>query len=161
MLIIFCPCLSTLTTTYSNLQQIGLVTISAGKAAFYTALYVVLVPIVEFLLPGFGAKLNWRIWISAMVSFLGAYLLSGCASDSQCFTTNSSNTHIGDLIVLLSTCFWVFSIIACDVATSRGVDGISFTIIEFGVCTVVTLILSRIFEPKAWDDIIGSVSVSW
>ena len=146
---------------HSNLQQIGLVTVSAGKAAFYTALYVVLVPIVEFCLPGFGAKLNWMTWVSVIVSFLGAYLLSGCASDSQCFDISSNNnTHMGDLIVLVSTFCWVFSIIACDVATSRGVDGLSFTIIEFGVCTVVTLILSRIFEPKAWVDIIGSVSIS-
>lgn len=144
----------------SNLQQIGLVTVTAGKAAFYTAMYVIVVPIVEYFLPGFGTKLNWRVWLSAIVSVVGAYLLSGCATDSPgCFSSGS--THFGDLIVILSMFCWVFSIIACDVATNRGVDGVSFTVLEFFVCTVVTVILSRIFEPHAWDNIWASVSVSW
>jgi drug/metabolite transporter (DMT)-like permease len=156
----------------SNLQQIGLVTVTAGKAAFYTAMYVIVVPIVEYCLPGFGAKLNWRIWLSAIVSAFGAYLLSGCASEEAgCFDTWSSSrnrdgdlntglSHVGDLIVIASMFCWVFSIIACDVGTDRGVDGVSFTIVEFGVCTFFSVVLSLVFEPRAWDDIFTSVTKS-
>jgi hypothetical protein len=147
-------------TLGSNLQQIGLVTVTAGKAAFYTALYVIVVPIVEWCLPGFGAKLNWRVWTSAVVSVVGTYLLSGCATDA-CFRTGGSASHWGDMVVIVSMFCWVFSIISCDVATNRGVDGLTFTIVEFGVCTVATLALSRALEPHAWVDIFGSVRVSW
>jgi drug/metabolite transporter (DMT)-like permease len=55
----------------SNLQQIGLLTVSAGKAAFITGMYVVFVPIAEYFLPGFGSNLNWRVWVSVLVSFIG------------------------------------------------------------------------------------------
>jgi drug/metabolite transporter (DMT)-like permease len=58
----------------SNLQQIGLLTVSAGKAAFITGMYVVLVPIAEYFLPGFGSNLNWRVWVSVLVSFIGKYV---------------------------------------------------------------------------------------
>ena len=147
-------------TLGSNLQQVGLVTVTAGKAAFYTALYVIGVPIVEWCLPGFGAKLTWRVWTSAVVSVVGTYLLSGCATDA-CFRAGGSASHWGDVVVIVSMFCWVFSIISCDVATKRGVNGLTFTLVEFGVCTVATLILSWVFEPHAWVDIAGSVRVSW
>jgi drug/metabolite transporter (DMT)-like permease len=59
----------------SNLQQIGLQTVSAGKAAFITGMYVVFVPIAEYFLPGFGSKLNWRVWFSVLISFIGKHIL--------------------------------------------------------------------------------------
>jgi drug/metabolite transporter (DMT)-like permease len=71
----------------------------------------------------------------------------------------------GELIVLISTLFWVVSIISCDFAVKRGCNGISFTTIGFMVSTVCSLIVALIFEShffvypytiifKSWDMIL-------
>lgn len=55
----------------SNLQQLGLQTVSASKTAFITGMYVIFVPIIEYILPGFASNLNWRVWLSAAISITG------------------------------------------------------------------------------------------
>jgi drug/metabolite transporter (DMT)-like permease len=71
----------------------------------------------------------------------------------------------GELIVLISTLFWVVSIISCDYAVKRGCSGISFTTIGFIVSTICSLIVAFIFEShffvypytiifKSWDMIL-------
>lgn len=42
----------------STLAQIGLVTVSAGKAGFITGMYVVFVPVVEYFVPGYGIHVS-------------------------------------------------------------------------------------------------------
>lgn len=42
----------------STLAQIGLVTVSAGKAGFITGMYVVFIPLAEYLIPGYGIHVS-------------------------------------------------------------------------------------------------------
>lgn len=137
----------------SNLQQIGLGTVTAGKTAFITGMYVIFVPIVEWALPGFGLQLNWRIWASAAVSMLGMLFLSG--------TTGGGIFSTGEIIVFISMLFWVVSIISADVGTKRGVDGVSFTLWEFAVSTVLSISLAVIFESKYLVYPFDSILKSW
>ena len=143
----------------SNLQQIGLGTVSAGKAAFITGMYVIFVPIVELLLPGFGLHLNWKIWVSASVSLLGMFFLSGAQlsldfSSSAAFLT-------GETIVFISMLFWVLAIISADVGTKRGVDGVSFTLVEFSVSTILSITLALTFEPQSFIYPYKAIFNSW
>lgn len=137
----------------SNLQQIGLSTVSAGKTAFITGMYVIFVPIVEWALPGFGLRLNWRVWASAVISLLGMFYLSG---DSQ-----PANFNTGEIIVFISMLFWVISIISADIGTKRGVDGVSFTVWEFSVSTVLSIILAVVFESEYLQYPFNSIFKSW
>lgn len=50
---IFCGCAN---FAGNVLGQIGLVTVTVGKAGFITGMYVVFIPIVESILPGYGIK---------------------------------------------------------------------------------------------------------
>lgn len=43
----------------SALGQIGLVTVTVGKAGFITGMYVVFIPIVEYILPGYGIQVSY------------------------------------------------------------------------------------------------------
>lgn len=43
----------------STLAQIGLVSVSAGKAGFITGMYVVFVPLAEYLIPGYGVHVRF------------------------------------------------------------------------------------------------------
>jgi len=65
----------------ATLQQMGLVTVSAGKTAFITGMFVVFVPIFEYFIPGFGHQLTPSSWAMALVSMVGLYLLTGCAEE--------------------------------------------------------------------------------
>ena len=143
----------------SNLQQIGLTTVSAGKTAFITGMYVIFVPIVEWALPGFGLKLSKRVWISAVISLLGMFFLSGDMSAAA--VGKITFLSAGEIIVFISMLFWVISIISADIGTKRGVDGVSFTLLEFAVSTALSIVLAVIFEWKYLIYPFESIVNSW
>ena len=145
----------------SNLQQIGLLTVSAGKAAFITGMYVIFVPIVELLLPGFGQNLNWRIWVSATVSLSGMYFLSGASNETNFWGSSADIFESGEMIIFVSMLFWVVAIISADIGTKRGVDGVSFTMVEFMTSTILSIILALIFEFKSFQYPYSSIKNSW
>ncbi len=57
----------------ASLQQIGIVSTTAGKAGFITGLYVVLVPLVGLF---FRQRAGGSAWIGATLSVIGLFLLS-------------------------------------------------------------------------------------
>lgn len=87
----------------SMAQQLGIMTTSVGKAGFITALYIILVPIIGIFL---GKKTSGRIWISAVCSIVGLYLLS----------MQGSSFHIekGDMMVMLCALLFSFQIMSVD-----------------------------------------------
>jgi drug/metabolite transporter (DMT)-like permease len=83
----------------SSLQQAGMVTTTAGKAGFITALYVVLVPLLGLFMrhrPGVGA------WIGVAFAVIGLYFLC---------ITESLHVVRGDALVLGATLFWALHIL--------------------------------------------------
>lgn len=92
-------------------QQMGLVNVSADKTSFIIGMYVVLVPVVTWLVPalgegeGEGAVSFWS-WISIGFSMVGLYLLSGCAEEQVCVGGAMGQ---GELLVFISMLFWVVS----------------------------------------------------
>ena len=81
----------------SNLQQIGIVYTTVGKAGFITALYVVIVPIIGLF---FKKRVSILVWICVALSVVGLYLL--------CMTEGAFALGFGDLLVLL--CAVIFSV---------------------------------------------------
>eukprot|EP01039_Chlorochromonas_danica_P008316 gene8316-9168_t len=122
----------------SILQQIGLVTVSAGKTGFITGMYVVIVPIAEYIIPGFNAHLSNRSWIAAGVSFVGLFLLSGCAGHEKCFG----------------------GAIREDVGCKR-TEVVTLTLIDFSTTTIITLLLALYFEPEAWVFPFTTIRNNW
>ena len=57
----------------SSFQQMGIVYTTAGKAGFITAMYMLLVPIINFLF--FKKKNTWLVWLAVLVGVCGMYLL--------------------------------------------------------------------------------------
>ena len=145
----------------SNLQQIGLLTVSAGKAAFITGMYVIFVPIVELLLPGFGQNLNWRIWTSATISLSGMYFLSGASTETNFWSSSGDIFRSGEMIIFVSMLFWVVAIISADIGTKRGVDGVTFTMVEFTTSTVLSIVLAVVFESESFHYPFTGIRNSW
>ena len=56
----------------SMTQQIGIETTDAGKAAFITSLYMIIVPFISRI---FGKKIERKIWACALIALAGMYML--------------------------------------------------------------------------------------
>jgi drug/metabolite transporter (DMT)-like permease len=144
----------------SLLQQIGLQLVEAAKMSFITGSYVIFVPIVEWFIPGFGLNLNWPIWMSAVISILGMFLLSGCVGRDDCFN-NTENSYLnGELIIFISMLFWVIVLMATDVA-AKNVNCLSLAIIEDLVCSILTICAAVVFERKMLIDPYYAIRESW
>jgi drug/metabolite transporter (DMT)-like permease len=142
----------------SVFQQIGLKTIQAAKMSLITGSYVIFVPAVEWLIPGFGVQLNWRIWMSAAVSLVGFFLLSGC-SNVNCFHEQDSLMK-GEVFVFISMLLWIVVVMATDIA-SKKVDCISLAIVEDIVCSILSLIAALFLEDIMWDYPYKVILESW
>jgi drug/metabolite transporter (DMT)-like permease len=119
----------------TSLQQIGIVTTTAGNAGFITCLYVVLVPIAGF---AFGRKSGPRIWLGAALALAGLYVLSIGAG----FTMRR-----GDILELAGALFWTAHILVVGRFGSR-MDGLELAIGQFLVCSLLSLAGALAFEPR-------------
>ena len=126
----------------SFLQQISMQRIKGGESAFITSMYVILVPILECIIPGFESNITYNSLIAALVSIIGVYLLSGC-TQKQCL---DGANGLALLIALLGMLFWSFSIMIAGKAT-KTVNCVDFTFILFLVSSVLCFLLAFIFEP--------------
>ena len=95
----------------SSLQQIGLIDTTAGKASFITSLYILLVPIIAFIV--MKKKINFLTTIAIILGAIGLYLLAIPSGSS--FSINK-----GDLIVFIGSFFWGAHILVIDYFTGNG-----------------------------------------
>lgn len=122
----------------SIFQQMGLVTTTAGKAGFITAMYILIVPVVNFII--FGKKNPWIVWIAVLIGVAGMYLL--CVKEGLQLTK-------GDLLVCI--CAFLFSghILCCDHFVKHD-DPVCLSAIQFLTVSVITAALAFIFESPSW-----------
>ena len=128
----------------SLFQQAGVVYTTAGKAGFITAMYMLLVPVINFLL--FKKKNSLRVWMAVLIGVAGMYIL--CVKEGFSLTT-------GDTLVLI--CAFMFSghILCCDHFAPRG-DAIMISAIQFAVTSVISAVFAFIFEDPTWDKIVSA-----
>ena len=86
----------------ANLQQLGIVSTSAGKSAFLTAMYIVIVPILGLFV---GRKPSPMVPISVVLAVIGLYLLS-CVGVTR--------IQEGDILLLLCALMFAVQILFVD-----------------------------------------------
>jgi drug/metabolite transporter (DMT)-like permease len=117
-----------------NSQQIGLVTTTAGKASFITALYMILVPVFGLLL---GHKTQRVIWVAIFIALGGLYFMS---------INESFQIETGDIYMIACAIFWAIHFLFISHYSSR-VGAIRLSILQFFFCAVLSLIVALISEP--------------
>jgi drug/metabolite transporter (DMT)-like permease len=117
----------------ASMQQIGLIYTTAGKAAFITSLYVVLVPIAGLLL---GQRCGWAIWMGAGLAVAGLYLLS---------ITESFTIARGDLLVLIGAFFWTSHVLLIGYLARRA-NPLHIAALQFIACSILSLLAAVPFE---------------
>ncbi len=116
-------------------QTIGLQFTTAGKNAFLTTVYVLLVPFGCRVL--FGEKLCRANFAAAGLMLLGIGLLS--------LDGESGGLNIGDLLTLVGGVFFAAHIIAVDRCHSR-TNIYALIVLQFAFCSLFALVYALLFE---------------
>ncbi|WP_138206739.1 DMT family transporter [Haloimpatiens lingqiaonensis] len=117
-------------------QTIGIQYTTAGKQAFLTAVYVVEVPFLCWIVIKKKPD-NYSI-IAAFLAFCGIGMLT---------MQGSLKINLGDALTLICSIFFAAQIIAIGFYAEK-IDPIVLTIIQFGVAAILSYIFALIFEPK-------------
>ncbi len=122
-------------------QQVGLQYTTAGKAGFITGLYVVLVPIVGIFL---GHRAHANLWIGALLSVTGLYLLS---------MTGGFSLAPGDRLVFWCAVIFTFHVLFIA-WLSPLMNSFLLAVIQFAVCALVNLTLAMVLETPDLSSIL-------
>ena len=125
----------------SIFQQIGLGSTTAGKAGFITAMYILLVPVLNFLV--FRKKNPLLVWAAVGIGVLGMYLL--------CITEDFTLTR-GDLMECVCALFFSCQILSCDHFVRKG-NPLTISAVQFLTAAVIAAAVAFTTEEPAWEKV--------
>lgn len=128
----------------SSLQQFGIQYTSVGKAGFLTTLYIILVPIIGIF---FKKKVSVFVWIGAILSVIGMYLL--CVSETM-------SINKGDIFAFCCAIVFAFHILSVDYFAPK-TNGIVLSCIQFLTSGICAMICAFIFEQPTLTDIVSGI----
>lgn len=127
-----------------NLQQVGLVDTDAGKSGFLTAMYIVIVPVIDVFRK---KKTSVMVPVSVALAVAGLYFLS-CAGVTQ--------ISISDLLLLGCALMFAVQIVFVDRFASV-VDPLRLNAIQAGVCAILSTAVMAFTETPTS----GSIADCW
>ena len=122
----------------SIFQQMGVVYTTAGKAGFITAMYMLLVPVINFLL--FKKRNTWLVWLAVLVGVAGMYLLC---------VTGDFRLERGDMLVCVCAVLFSGHILCCDHFAPLG-DPVRLSAIQFATAAVISGAAAFLLETPTW-----------
>ncbi|MGD8564412.1 MAG: DMT family transporter [Desulfarculaceae bacterium] len=124
----------------ATMQQVGLVYTTAGKAAFITGLYVIIVPLIGLF---WGQRVGWGGWAGALLALTGLYLLS---------ITESLSFAPGDLWEVGGAFLWAIHMLILGWLSPR-VNVLKLAAAQFAVCSLLSLLTAVLIETLTWQGI--------
>lgn len=128
----------------ASLQQIGLIYTTAGKAAFVTCMYIVLVPITGVFLK---QQIGLNTWLGSILAITGLYFL--CIKESLTISW-------GDGLELIGSFFWTAHILLID-RYSRELDTLKLAFYQFITCAALSLVTAWALETVTMADIFKAI----
>jgi drug/metabolite transporter (DMT)-like permease len=128
----------------ASLQQLGLVTTTAGKGGFITGLYVVLVPLLLALF--WRERVRWNNWAGAGLAVAGLFLLSINLQEKL-------HLNPGDVWVLIGALAWALHVIAVG-KIAPGKDPIRLAAAQYIICALLCAVSALVLEWGMWDGLI-------
>ena len=126
-------------------QQMGMVYTTAGKGGFITAMYILLVPVINWIL--FKRKSRPLVWIAVLMGIAGIYLLC---------VTEGLTLEKGDALVMVCPFFFAGHILCCDYFVQRA-NPVELSAIQFFTVTVLSTIMAFIVENPTWQQVAEAV----
>lgn len=118
----------------SMTQQLGIAKEDVGKAGFLTAMYIIIVPVLNLL---FTKRSNARVWIAAVLCVIGLYFLS--LSGPAGFTT-------GDLLLVLCAFCYAVHIMVIDCFTGDDTDPVLLSCVQFFTAALLGMPTAAVVE---------------
>ena len=112
----------------SNLQQFGIMEASVGKSGFFTALDIVMIPVIGIFI---GKRPGIKLWFCVALAVVGMYLL--------CMKDGSFTIERADIMLLLCALAFSFHILVVDYFSPK-VGGVKMSCIQFFVCGVLSAV---------------------
>jgi drug/metabolite transporter (DMT)-like permease len=128
----------------ASLQQLGLVTTTAGKGGFITGLYVVLVPLLLALF--LRTRVTWSSWVGAVLAVLGLLLLSIRLGETV-------HLNSGDGWVLLGSFVWALHVIVTG-RVAPGQDPVRLAVAQYIVCALLCAVSAAVLEWNTWSRVL-------
>lgn len=141
---IVCGCFMTFG---SMMQQIGLVTVSAGKSGFISSIYIVFVPLFSVIL---GVRVRKRSVFCIAMAMAGFAVMS-LRGGFDTITT-------GDWLTLLSAAGFAAQIVAVNHFVDKG-NAIFISVLQMFFCGVVGFMLSVFIEHPASEAFIACLPI--
>ena len=126
------------------LQQIGLVTATVTNTGFLTGLYVVITPLLMWLV--LSRSPGIIIWIAVALAFAGTWMLGGGTVGGFSW---------GDWLVVFSSFFWASHMLVIE-HSGRHARPIAFTAIQFAVVALVSGIGALLLETPSIDTLLAA-----
>ena len=143
-----------------NFQQLGIAgeATDSGKAAFITALYVVIVPFLNLFA---GKRPSAKVWVCILVALLGFYLLSapivvkepGLRGFFAALLAGGFRFATSDILVFICAVIFSLHVIVID-RFAEGTDGVRISCIQFLTAGILSLPLMLIVDKPAVSDVL-------
>ena len=134
-------CCGSILAASSVSQQMGLVYTEAGKAGFITAMYMLLVPVLSFVL--LRKKNSGQVWLAVLIGVVGLYLL--CMAETLRLSR-------GDALLCLCALLYSCHILCTDHFVRKG-NPVRIAAIQFLTAAVITVPLAFLMEEPSWAKI--------
>lgn len=135
----------TVLSVASATQQAAIGESGAGKAAFITTLYVVLVPLAGAIL--YRRRPSPILVLSVVLALGGVGLIT--IREGLSFAPS-------DLLLFISALCWCTHIMTVD-AVSGGCDGVRISLVQMAATSLLNLVLSLIFETTTWNGVAAAL----
>ena len=126
------------------IQQIGIVTTSTTNAGFLTAIYVVMVPVVAWVLTRRTPSVT--VVAACTVSMAGAWMLEQGGGAAQPW-------GMGDMLILFSDIFQALQMILVERFLARHNRPMLLSFVQYAVIAVIGFAMAFIFETVSWEGI--------
>ena len=123
-------------TAYTT-QTIGCDFTTAGKNAFLTTVYVILIPLISWGL--YKKRPGWYVFVAAILSLTGIGLLALGTGDT-------AGLNKGDALTLVCGLFYALHIIWTAKYNDQGDDTLFLTLLQFVVCALLGWIIAPVYD---------------
>ncbi len=128
-------------------QQIGLLTVSAGKSGFISSIYIVFTPLFSVIV---GSKVKRRTVICIAIAMAGFAVMS--------LKGGLSGATAGDWLTLASAAGFAAQIVAVNCFVDKD-NAVLLSQLQFLFCGAAGLVVALIMEGPAWAGVLAGIPI--
>ena len=128
-------------------QQIGLLTVSAGKSGFISSIYIVFTPLFSVIV---GSKVKRRTVICIAIAMMGFAVMS--------LKGGISGATPGDWLTLASAAGFAAQIVAVNCFVDKD-NAVMLSQLQFFFCGAAGLAVALIMEGPAWAGVLAGIPI--